>query len=197
MTAAVSAGETTQAAAGSVPVLKVSGLSKAFPGVQALRDIDFDLRPGEVHCLIGENGAGKSTLVKILAGVLTAEQGEVLIAGIPVAFSSPLAAQDAGIACIFQELNVVGGLTVAENIMLGAEPGPVWLRRPQFERSPVASAARQRRLSGTRRVTAVRRAVPGGETGGDDRQGAPPERPRHHHGRTLVAARGTRGPPAL
>ena len=103
-------------------MLKVSGLSKAFPGVQALRDIDFDLRPGEVHCLIGENGAGKSTLVKILAGVQTADQGEVLIAGSLVAFSSPLAAQEAGIACIFQELNVVGGLTVAENIMLGAEP---------------------------------------------------------------------------
>ena len=123
MTAAVSAGEATPAAAGSAPVLKVAGLSKAFPGVQALRDIDFDLRPGEVHCLIGENGAGKSTLVKILAGVQTADEGEILIAGSPVAFSSPLAAQEAGIACIFQELNVVGGLTVAENIMLGAEPG--------------------------------------------------------------------------
>ena len=123
MNAPVSAGETTRAAAGSVPVLQVSGLSKAYPGVQALRDIDFDLRPGEVHCLIGENGAGKSTLVKILAGVQTPDAGEVVIAGSPVAFSSPLAAQEAGIACIFQELNVVGGLTVAENIMLGAEPG--------------------------------------------------------------------------
>jgi ribose transport system ATP-binding protein len=123
MAAAGSTGETTQKAAGSAPLLKVSGLSKAYPGVQALRDIDFDLRPGEVHCLIGENGAGKSTLVKILAGVQTTDEGQVLIAGSPVAFSSPLAAQEAGIACIFQELNVVGGLTVAENIMLGAEPG--------------------------------------------------------------------------
>lgn len=123
MSATVIAAGPTQDGRGSIPLLKVSGLSKAFPGVQALRDIDFDLRPGEVHCLIGENGAGKSTLVKILAGVQAADEGEVLIAGSRVAFASPLDAQEAGIACIFQELNVVGGLTVAENIMLGAEPG--------------------------------------------------------------------------
>ena len=105
------------------PLLSVSGLSKTFPGVRALRAVDFDLLPGEVHCLIGENGAGKSTLVKILAGVQTADEGTMLLGGEPVSFATPLAAQDAGIACIFQELNVVGGLTVAENIMLGAEPG--------------------------------------------------------------------------
>lgn len=102
--------------------MRVAGLAKSFPGVQALRGVDFDLQAGEVHCLIGENGAGKSTLVKILAGVQPADAGEMLIQGRPVSFANPLAAQDAGIACIFQELNVVGGLTVAENIMLGAEP---------------------------------------------------------------------------
>ncbi len=105
------------------PLLRVSGLSKSFPGVRALRDIDFDLRAGEVHCLIGENGAGKSTLVKILAGVQAPDAGSVELGGAEVAFSSPLEAQEAGVACIFQELNVVGGLTVAENIMLGAETG--------------------------------------------------------------------------
>ncbi len=109
--------------AGSTPLLRVTGLSKAFPGVQALSGIDFDLRAGEVHCLIGENGAGKSTLVKILAGVQPADSGTIEIAGKAASFSSPLEAQEAGIACIFQELNVVGGLTVAENIMLGAENG--------------------------------------------------------------------------
>ena len=108
---------------GPLPLLRVVGLSKSFPGVQALRDIDFDLRPGEVHCLIGENGAGKSTLVKILAGVQAPDAGTVQVAGKQVAFANPLEAQQAGIACIFQELNVVGGLTVAENIMLGAETG--------------------------------------------------------------------------
>ena len=113
---------TLQDAAQSTPLLRVTGLSKGFPGVQALRGVDFDLRAGEVHCLIGENGAGKSTLVKILAGVHSADAGELLVNGRPVSFANPLAAQDAGIACIFQELNVVGGLTVAENIMLGAEP---------------------------------------------------------------------------
>jgi len=105
------------------PLIRARGLSKSFPGVRALRGVDFDLRPGEVHCLIGENGAGKSTLVKILAGVQPPDAGTVEIEGRPVTFSGPLAAQEAGIACIFQELNVVGGLTVAENIMLGAEPG--------------------------------------------------------------------------
>jgi len=109
--------------AAAAPMLSVTGLSKSFPGVQALRSVDFDLRPGEVHCLIGENGAGKSTLVKILAGVQMADRGTILLGGEEVSFVSPVAAQDAGIACIFQELNVVGGLTVAENIMLGAEPG--------------------------------------------------------------------------
>lgn len=115
--------EEPQGEAAVRPMLSVTGLSKTFPGVQALRAVDFDLRPGEVHCLIGENGAGKSTLVKILAGVHMADEGTILLGGEPVNFTTPVAAQDAGIACIFQELNVVGGLTVAENIMLGAEPG--------------------------------------------------------------------------
>jgi ABC-type sugar transport system ATPase subunit len=104
------------------PLLRVVNVSKSFPGVRALRSVDFDLLPGEVHCLIGENGAGKSTLVKILAGVQTADEGQIILGDKAVTFSSPLAAQAGGIACIFQELNVVGGLTVAENIMLGAEP---------------------------------------------------------------------------
>ncbi|MBN9023767.1 MAG: sugar ABC transporter ATP-binding protein, partial [Rhizobiales bacterium] len=108
---------------GSPPLLRVTRLSKAFPGVQALSAVDFDLRAGEVHCLIGENGAGKSTLVKILAGVQPADTGAIAVAGRAVSFADPLEAQEAGIACIFQELNVVGGLTVAENIMLGAESG--------------------------------------------------------------------------
>jgi ABC-type sugar transport system ATPase subunit len=105
------------------PLLNVTGLTKSFPGVQALRAVDFDLWPGEVHCLIGENGAGKSTLVKILAGVQMADEGTMVVMGGQVRFASPVDSQNAGIACIFQELNVVDGLTVAENIMLGAEPG--------------------------------------------------------------------------
>jgi len=104
-------------------LLKVDGLSKSFPGVKALEDVSFDLKTGEVHCLIGENGAGKSTLVKTLAGVQSADTGTIAIDGQIVHFDGPTDAIDAGIACIFQELSVVPGLTVAENIHLGDEPG--------------------------------------------------------------------------
>lgn len=106
----------------SAPLLDVRDMSKAFPGVQALSRVDFDVYAGEVHCLIGENGAGKSTLVKILAGAQSSDSGTIHLGGQSVKFDSPLDAQNAGIACIFQELNVVGGLTIAENIVLGSEP---------------------------------------------------------------------------
>lgn len=106
----------------SAPILDVQALSKAYPGVQALLDVDFDVRAGEVHCLIGENGAGKSTMVKIITGVVRPDSGAILIEGRPVEFVTPTDSQRAGIACIFQELNVVGGLTIAENIVLGDEP---------------------------------------------------------------------------
>ena len=113
--------ETARAADGAL--LSVSGLSKSFPGVRALHNVDFDLKPGEVHCLIGENGAGKSTLVKIIAGVQAPDDGDMQVNGVTASFSGPLDAQNAGIACIFQELTVVDGLTIAENIALGDEPG--------------------------------------------------------------------------
>jgi len=108
-------------------LLEVSSLSKAYPGVQALDEVDFDLHEGEVHCLIGENGAGKSTLVKILSGAQRPDSGELRFDDRIVTFDAPAAAQQAGIACIYQELSVVNGLTVAENIVLGDEPGPNWL----------------------------------------------------------------------
>ena len=108
----------------SPPVLlKVTGLSKQFPGVRALIDVDFDLRAGEVHCLIGENGAGKSTFVKIIAGAERADHGTIEVRGTPAAIHSPRDAKTLGLAFIFQELSVVDGLTVAENVVLGSEPG--------------------------------------------------------------------------
>lgn len=106
----------------SIPLLSAVGISKSFPGVRALASVDFMLNSGEVHCLIGENGAGKSTLVKILAGVQQPDEGKIRIDGTNVSLTSPHAAQHAGVACIFQELNVVGGLSIAENIVLGNEP---------------------------------------------------------------------------
>ncbi|GAB4081854.1 sugar ABC transporter ATP-binding protein [Modestobacter muralis] len=104
------------------PLLTVSGVTKSFAGVHALRGVDFTLEPGSVHALVGENGAGKSTFIKVLTGVHAADAGEVRFLGDPVAFSRPADAQDAGISTIYQEINLVPLLTVAQNIYLGREP---------------------------------------------------------------------------
>jgi len=103
----------------------MEGISKAFPGVQALRDVQFEVRSGEVHALVGENGAGKSTLMRILGGVHQRDAGEIRLRGQVVEISSPVHARQLGISIIHQELNQVPALSVAENIFLGREP-----RRP-------------------------------------------------------------------
>jgi ribose transport system ATP-binding protein len=102
-------------------LLEMRGITKRFPGVLALFEVDFDVRRGEVHVLVGENGAGKSTLMKILAGVYQRDAGEVIFQGHPVNFTTPRQAQDAGIVTIYQELNQVPYLSVTENIFLGSE----------------------------------------------------------------------------
>lgn len=106
----------------SAPLLAMHGIGKTFDGVQALRDVDLTVQAGEVHALIGENGAGKSTLMNIMSGVITDHQGKVFLAGRPVRFSSPQVAQKAGVATVFQELDLVPGLSVAHNMFLGHEP---------------------------------------------------------------------------
>jgi ribose transport system ATP-binding protein len=103
-------------------LLQVEGISKSFPGVMALHKVDFDLRAGEVHVLIGENGAGKSTLIKLLSGVYPKDEGRFLLAGQEVAIGSVRAAQELGVATIYQEMNLIPELTVAQNIFLGREP---------------------------------------------------------------------------
>jgi ribose transport system ATP-binding protein len=103
-------------------VLEARGISKRFPGVLALDDVSIALRSGHLTALLGENGAGKSTLMNIIAGVFPPDTGEVQLAGEVVRFSNPREAREAGIAMIFQELNLVSNLTVAENIFLGREP---------------------------------------------------------------------------
>ena len=103
-------------------VLEMTGVTKRFPGVLALNDATFTLRPGEVHCLVGENGAGKSTLVKILAGAETMDSGEIRLFGSPVHIQSPHHAQQLGVSMIYQEFNLSPFLSIAENIFLGREP---------------------------------------------------------------------------
>lgn len=103
-------------------VLEMIGISKTFPGVKALDNAQLDVRAGEVHCLVGENGAGKSTLMKILAGAVTLDEGEVRMDGVPVQIRSPHHAQQLGVSMIYQEFNLSPYLSVAENIFLGREP---------------------------------------------------------------------------
>jgi ribose transport system ATP-binding protein len=103
-------------------VLTLSGIRKRFGPTVALDGVDLDLRPGEVHALIGENGAGKSTLMNVLAGSLRADAGEMSLRGAPYAPAGPLDARRSGVALIHQELSLCGHLTVAENILMGIEP---------------------------------------------------------------------------
>ena len=103
-------------------LLEARGIVKDFPGQRALENVDFDVRRGEVHALIGENGAGKSTLIKIIAGIYSADQGEILIDGERKHISNPLESQAQGLAFIHQDLNIVPHLSVAENIFLGSYP---------------------------------------------------------------------------
>src|SRR3954465_2280862 len=104
------------------PVLELRGITKRFPGVLANDQVDFDLRKGEVHALLGENGAGKSTLMNILYGLYHPDEGEIRLNGKPVRIDSPHAAIDAGIGMVHQHFMLIPVMTVAENIVLAAEP---------------------------------------------------------------------------
>ena len=103
-------------------LLKVSGVVKEFPGVRALDGVDLEVEAGEVHCLLGQNGAGKSTLIKVLSAAHRADSGEIRWKAERVSFPTPVSALRAGLATIYQELDLVDGLSVAENIFLGHEP---------------------------------------------------------------------------
>ncbi|MFB8244110.1 sugar ABC transporter ATP-binding protein [Streptomyces sp. NPDC055952] len=104
------------------PLLSMSGITKSFPGVRALDGVDLDVLAGEVHCLLGQNGAGKSTLIKVLAGAHQPDTGVIRWRGEEVTLRSPIAAMRLGIATIYQELDLVEHLSVAENVHLGHEP---------------------------------------------------------------------------
>ncbi len=102
-------------------ILTMKGIDKSFPGVHALDHVNLEVRKGEVHALMGENGAGKSTLMKVLTGIYTKDEGTITYEGREVEFSNPREAQDAGIVIVHQELNMMGHLTVAQNIFIGRE----------------------------------------------------------------------------
>jgi inositol transport system ATP-binding protein len=106
------------------PLLRMSLIRKKFPGVQALDDAGLEVKPGEIHALLGENGAGKSTLIKILAGAHQPDSGTIEFGGENVVMASPHDAQRRGIATIYQEFTLAPNMTIAENVFIGREPGP-------------------------------------------------------------------------
>ena len=122
------------------PLLTMRGIVKRYGGVQALRGVDFDLLPGEIHALLGENGAGKSTLMNVLSGVVEPDEGDMRIEGATTRFADPRAAQTAGVATIFQELDLVPGLDVTANLFLGREI----TRAGVLDRGAMRRAARER-----------------------------------------------------
>lgn len=128
---------------GASPLLVMADIVKRFPGVVALRGVDLEVLPGEVHCLLGQNGAGKSTLIKVLAGVHSPDEGRISWNGTDIHLSHPQAAMDLGIATIYQELDLVEGLTVSENIYLGHEKSRFgFSRRGDAARATAALLAR-------------------------------------------------------
>jgi simple sugar transport system ATP-binding protein len=130
-------GQTADAAgSGRVAVAALRRVTKRFPGIVALDAVSLEFHPGEIHVLLGENGAGKSTLVSLLAGMQRPDEGEILIAGVPVVIDSPRRSMDLGIGTVFQKVLLVPSLTVIENLMLGGS----WLR-------PLARAAALRRFA--------------------------------------------------
>src|SRR5246127_157947 len=108
-----------------MPLLEIAGLSKSFPGVKALDAVDLAVQPGEIHGLMGENGAGKSTLIKVLTGVFPRDAGETRLSGQEIAPKSPREAEALGISTVYQEVNLIPHLSVAENVCLGRQP--TWL----------------------------------------------------------------------
>jgi simple sugar transport system ATP-binding protein len=104
------------------PAMELRGVSVEFGSVKALQDIDIAVYPGEVHCLLGDNGAGKSTLIKVLSGVHRPTRGEIRVEGRPVVLRSPRAAQDLGVATVFQDLGIISLMSITRNFFLGREP---------------------------------------------------------------------------
>src|SRR5580704_15214628 len=112
----------------TVPLLRATSITKSFSGVQALKNVTFELLEGEVHALIGENGAGKSTLIKTITGAISADSGTLEVRGRPVPQNDPGVARSLGIAAIYQQPSLFPDLSVAENIALTLEGANPWRR---------------------------------------------------------------------
>lgn len=171
---------TNAVATAKQPLLELKGITKRFPGVQALSEVSLDLRPGEDHALVGENGAGKSTLIKVMTGFHQADEGAMLIGGQPVVFSNPHQAIQAGIACIYQELSIVPQLDVAKNLFwaTGQPKANSWTERPVSAGRRDLEAGQPRCLSQGAGLRSVYRST----ADGGDWQSSDPKRTGHHYG---------------
>src|SRR3954467_1249645 len=127
----------------TTPAVSACGLAKSFGVTRALFGVDFDVLPGQIHALVGENGAGKSTLVRILCGVHQPDAGEIVVSGSVCRFDNPHHAIAAGIATIPQELRLVPGLSIAENMTLDDPPVRRWIGLPLIDRVAMREQARQ------------------------------------------------------
>ena len=133
------------------PIIALEGIGKVFPGVIANADVDFDLRPGEIHALLGENGAGKSTLMNILTGIYRPDSGRILLDGVTQTFNSPVEAIAAGIGMVHQHFKLVRAFTVAENVHLG------WKEMPRFASAQALEARTREPVVQLQKPTLARR----------------------------------------
>jgi simple sugar transport system ATP-binding protein len=168
----------------TAPLIDVRHVSKAFGNVQALHDVSLAVRPGEVHCLLGDNGAGKSTLIKILSGVHPPDTGEMMIDGQPVRFGSPRDALRAGIATAYQDLAMIPLMSVSRNFFLGSEPMKGW---GPFRRFDVDTADAVTRTELNRMGIAIRDTSQSvGTLSGGERQSVAIARAVHFGARVLI-----------
>ena len=138
------------------PIVRMAGISKSFTGTDAVRNVDLEILPGEVHGLVGENGAGKSTLMRVLAGIYPDYSGEIFFGGRPARIHTPRIARELGIALVHQELSLIPELSVAENMFLGREapssiPGLISRRRIEQEAGAILAKI-EADISPTQRV---------------------------------------------
>jgi simple sugar transport system ATP-binding protein len=168
----------------AAPLLEVRHVSKYFSSVIALKDISMSVRAGEVMCLLGDNGAGKSTLIKILAGVHRPSEGQYLVEGKEVRFSSPRDALNAGIATVYQDLAMIPMMSVSRNFFLGAEPRKGW---GPFSRFDVSLADRLTREELTKMGIHIRdTGQPVGSLSGGERQSVAIARAVYFGARVLI-----------
>jgi len=168
----------------TTPAIELRNVSKRFGSVIALSNVSISVRPGEVHCLLGDNGAGKSTLIKILSGVHRPSEGQILLNGEPVTFRSPRDATDAGVATVFQDLGLIPLMSISRNFFLGREPVKGIFPFRRFDKDHANTVARQALIDVGIQVRDPTQAV--GTLSGGERQSVAIARAIHFGAKVLI-----------